>query len=115
MQRDLGAQDVAERAVGVRQRAEQIGVLVVGARRDDRPPGSSTSASMQPVVHEAVAEAGRLDADADRRAADRDVLELRRDERHEAVRQGMVDDGLVGREPFDLDRAGRGVERRARG
>ena len=75
------------------------------------PPGSSTSASRKPVVHEAVAIARRLDADADRRAADGDVLELGRHERQKAVRQAVPHDGLVGGEALDFDRARRRVER----
>ena len=89
MQRDLGAQDVAERAVGVRQRAEQVRVLVIGARRHDRAAGQQHVGLEQAVVHEAVAVAGRLDADADGCAADGDVLQLGRDQRQEAVRQAV--------------------------
>ena len=86
-------------------------MLVVGTRRDDRAAGQQYIRLAQSVMHEAVAIAGRLDADADRGAADRDVLELRRHERQEAARQAVPHDGLVGRETLDLDRAGRAVER----
>src|SRR6185436_4681496 len=61
----------------------------------------------QAVVHEAVAVARRLDADADGRSADRYVLELGRDERQVAVIEAVTHDRLVGREPFDLHGAAR--------
>src|SRR5690606_29264392 len=62
------------------------------------------------VVHEAAAKARRLDADADRRAAYRDVLQLRHDARHEAASKRVARDGLERREPLDVERARVGVE-----
>ena len=110
MQRDLGPQDVAQRSVGVRQRIEQIGVLVVGACRDHGPARQEHVGLAEPVVHEAVAIARRLDADADRRTAHGDVLELGRYERQKPVLETVAHDGLVRRETFDLDGAGPRVE-----
>ena len=110
MQRDFRAQDVTERAVGVRQRAEEIRVFVVGARRDDAAARQQHVGFAQTVVHEAVAKARRLDADADGGAADRDVLELGSHERQETALEAVADDRLVGRETLDVDGACIGVE-----
>jgi hypothetical protein len=55
VQRDLRAQNVAERAVRVRQRAKQIGVVVVGAACHDLAARQQHVGFDQPVVNEAVA------------------------------------------------------------
>ena len=110
-QPDSCPQDVAERAVGVRQRMEQVRMLVVGGAGHDAAAGQEHVGLDQSVVHEAVPEAGRFDADADGGAADRDVLELGRDERQETARQAIADDRLERCEPLDVERALLGVER----
>jgi len=61
-------------------------------------------------MHEAVAETVRLDADADGRAADRDVLQLGRDEGHQPVAERAVHNRFVGGEPLNLERAGGTVD-----
>ena len=107
----LQPQRVAERAVRVRKAEEQRAVLVVGAGGDDLAPGQQHLELEQRVVHEAVAERGRLDAHAGGRAADRDRLQLRHDGGHRAGGERRVDERLVGREPLDVDPAERGVDR----
>src|SRR4029079_3333878 len=104
MQLDLGAQDVTERAVRVRQRVEEIRIRVVRARRDALSPRYEHVGLDQAGGNEAVAEARRFDAEADGRAADGDVLELGRYERQKSFREARADHGLVRRETFDLGR-----------
>jgi hypothetical protein len=85
-------------------------VLVRRGARHDAPVREHDLGFHEPVVDEAVAEAVRLDADADGGTADRDVLQFRRDEGSEAMRQGVVDDGFERGETFHLQRAGLRVQ-----
>ena len=84
---------VAEAAVGVRERVEE---------RVARPAGDELAAAGEDVhlqdrlVRQAVAERRRLDAEARDRAAEGDGAQLRHDVRDEPVRQGGVDEVLVG-------------------
>ena len=64
------------------------------------------------LVRQPVAEAGRLDAEAGDRAAEGDRPQLRDDERDQPVRQGRVDEVLVGAHALHL--GGRAPRRRPR-
>jgi hypothetical protein len=64
----------------------------------------------QRVVDEPVAKAGRLDADADRRTADRDVLELRRDGRQEPVLEAGTDNRLECRQALGFERPAMAID-----
>ena len=108
---DPEPQGVAERAVGVREGAEEVGVLAVG-RRDDDLAGAGEDVHLEDrLVGQPVAERRRLDAQPGDRAAEGDRLQLRHDEGHQAVGQGRVDQVLVGRHPLDVGGAGLRVDR----
>jgi hypothetical protein len=62
-------------------------------------------------MHESVLETGRLDPDADRSSANRNVLEFRRNQRQKAVLQAMRDDRFERRQSLDFERPGSGIER----
>lgn len=62
-------------------------------------------------MNEAVPVTGRLNADANRRAANRNVLELRTNWRQEAVLETMFNDRVKGCEPLDFERLSAGVDR----
>jgi hypothetical protein len=61
-------------------------------------------------VNEAVPETGRFDADANRRPANRDVLQFGRNQRQKSMLKAMGDDRFERRETFDLQRLRGGVE-----
>jgi len=96
----LDAQGVAERAVGVREAEEKIGMLVVGGAGDDAAVAEQDFDLEHAVVHQAVAMRGRLDADAGDRAAEGDGLQLRHHRRHHAVREAFRYQRLVGDHTF---------------
>ena len=102
--RHAQAGGIAQRAVAVRHRGEEIGIGVARGR-----PASDDAAIRQRDVHflhrlvdQAVAEGRGLDADAGHRAANGDGLELRHHARHHAVGQRGVDQGVVGNHPLDV-------------
>jgi hypothetical protein len=82
---------------------KQVGVLAVRRAVNYTPVGQENVGIDERVVHETIAEGVGLDADADTRAADRDVLELRCDERRDVIGQRVVDDRLEGREAFNVE------------
>jgi hypothetical protein len=73
---------------------EQVAELVVCGAGHDLAARQQDVGLDQRVMDETVAEAGRLDTDADRRAADRDVLELGRDGRQEPLLEAGLYDRL---------------------
>ena len=86
-------------------------------------PGRVVTTSPAPVKHvhlehrlvrQPVAEAGRLDAEAGDRAAERDRAQLRHDQRDQAVRQRGVDEVLVGAHALHLGGARRPGRPRSR-
>ena len=107
-QLDAQAQRVPERAVGVGQAGEEIGV--VDGREDLAGAGEDVGLDHR-LVRQAVAERRRLDAEPDDRAAEGDGLELRDHERHQPVRERGGDEVLVGRHPGHVRGAGDGVDR----
>ena len=111
LQLDLEAQRVAERAVGVGEGPEQVGVLVVGAGHDDLTgPGEDLHLADR-LVRQAVAEGRGLDPEPGDRPAEGDGLELRDDQRHRPDRQGRVDEPFVGGHPLHLGDQPLGVDR----
>jgi len=102
---------VAEAAVGVGEGGEQVGVLVVGGRRHDLPVAGEDVHLEHRLVRQAVAERRRLDAESGHRAAQGDGPQLWDDHRHQAVRQGRVDEVFVGAHALDVGGACLGVDR----
>jgi hypothetical protein len=74
-------------------------VLVVRTRGDDLGRAGEHVHLDHRLVRAAVAVRRRLDAQPGHRAAERDRLELRDDERHEPMTQRRVDEVLVRRHP----------------
>ena len=101
LQLDRQRQRVAERAVGVREAPVQRRVLAVGRRgHDPAVPGQDLHRQDRLMRHAAAQRRG-LDAKARDRAAERDGLQLRHDQRHEPVPERGVDQVLVGGHPAD--------------
>jgi hypothetical protein len=94
---DAQPQGVAEGAVAVGQAAEQVGVRPVGGHVQELARAGEDVHVEHRLVGRAVAEAAALDAEPDHRAAERDRLELRHDERHQSVGERRVDELLVRR------------------
>ena len=107
---DLQPQRVAEGAVGVRERGEEVGVLAVRRRGDDVAVGEQHVHRAHRLVRQAVPERRGLDAQPGDRAAERDRLELRDDERHDAAGQRGCGERLVGGHALDLGGAGGEVD-----
>ena len=97
---------VAERPVGVREAAEQVGVLVVVGGDDNAAVAGEDLHLGDGLVRHAVAQRGGLDAQAGDRAAEGDRLELRYHHRHQLVREGRVAEILVGGHAADAGRPG---------
>mgnify|MGYP007089178104 CR=1 FL=1 len=68
---------IAQRAIGIRETVEQIGVFVGGGRGDDVTAAGEHVDLDDRFVRQAVAERRRLDAEPGDRAAERDGLQLR--------------------------------------
>ncbi len=100
---------VAERAVRIRERPEEVGVLVWG-RRDDLAGSGEDVHLEHRLVRHPVAEGGRLDAQAGDRTSERDRLQLRDDERSEPEGQRRGHEVLVGAHPGDVGRPGHRVD-----
>ena len=101
---------VAQRPVGVREAAEQVGVLVVGGRADDPAVTGQDLHLGDRLVRHAVAQRGGLDAEPGDRAAEGDRLELGHHQRHQLVRERRVAEVLVGGHAPDAGRPGDGVD-----
>src|SRR5690606_16775198 len=102
---------VAERPVAVGEGMEQVRVLVVRCSGQDVPGAGEDAHCGDRLVRQAAAEAGRLDAKTGDGPAEGDGLELRDDQRHDAVGEELVDQLLVCREPADHGRSGSVVGR----
>ena len=76
-----------------RSRGTGRGARCRACRRRSRRPAAAPRARCSVWCTRPCAERGRLDADARRRAADGDRLELRHDRRHDAARQGRGERG----------------------
>ncbi len=101
---------VAERPVGVGEAPVERVMGVPGGGRDHAAvAGEDLHLGHRLVRHSAAQRAG-LDAQAGDRAAERDRLQLRHDQRHQAVPQGGVGEVLVGRHAADDRRARRRVD-----
>ncbi len=102
---------VPEGAVGVGEAAEEraFALGAVGAGGDDLAGAGEDVHLEHGLVRQAQAERGGLDAQAGHGAAEGDGLELRHDVGHQAVRQGGVDEVLVGAHPLDVGGAGVGI------
>jgi len=61
-------------------------------------------------VNETKPKTSRFDSDSDRRAADRYMFELRRNQRQETMRQTMRDNRFESSEPFDFERLRCGIQ-----
>ncbi len=90
---------VAQRAVGVRERVEQV---VAGVDGDDLAVAGEDVHLAHRLVRQAVAEAGRLDAQAGDGAAEGDGAQLGHHQRDQAVGQRGRDEVLVGAHALDL-------------
>ena len=99
LERDPEAGRVAEAAVGVGERVEQV---VAGTCRDDLARPGEDIHLEHGLVRQSVAEAGRLDAEPGDRAPERDGAQLRHHLRHESVREGRIDEVLVGAHALDV-------------
>ena len=106
---DLQAHRVAQRTVGIGEEAEEIDVLLARAGKDFAGAGQDIHLD-DGLVRQAVAEARGFHAHAGHRAAQGDGLKLRNDERHEAVRQGGIDQVLVGAHALHIGGAGEGID-----
>ncbi len=102
-------QHVSERPVAVRYAEEQIGMLVVGRRRNDIAVRKQYLERQHRFMWQAAAKRARLDPDPGDGTADRDRLQLGHDERHRALRETGIRQRLVSGHAFDLDRLGLGV------
>ena len=101
---------VAERAVGVGEAAEEVGVARPGIRRDHLTRTGEHVHLEHRLVRQPVAPRRRLDAEAGDRPTHRDGAQLRHDERGEPVRQRGVDEVLVGAHALHVGRAGVDVD-----
>ncbi len=108
LQRDPQPGGVAERAVGVGERVEQV---VTGADRADLPVAAQDVHLEHRLVRQPVAERRRLDAEPGDRSPERDGAQLRHHLRDEAARQRDVDEVLVGAHPLHVGGAGLLVDR----
>ena len=111
LERDPQPGGVAERAVGVGEAVEEVGVLPLGTGGDDLAGAGEDVHLEDRLVGQPAAEGRRLDAQTGHRSPERDGLELGDDERHEAVGQGGVDEPLVGAHALDVRRARDRVDR----
>ena len=98
---DREGQGVAEGAVGVREAAEQGGVLVVVGGADHAAVAGQDLHLGHGLVRHAVAQRSGLDAQPGDGAAEGDRLELGDDQRHEPVPERGVAQVLVGRHAAD--------------
>jgi hypothetical protein len=90
---------VAEAAVGVGERVEQV----VAGPDGDHLAGAGEDVHLEHgLVREPAAEAGRLDAETGDRATQRDGAQLWDHERDQPVREGRVDQVLVGAHALHL-------------
>ncbi len=93
---DREGQGVAEGAVGVREAAEQGGVLVVSGGADDAAVTGEDLHLGHGLVRKAVAQRAGLDANPGHGTAERDRLELGHDQGHQPVPERGVGQVLVG-------------------
>jgi len=105
-----GAQDIAQRAVGVGQAEKQVRMFVIRGAGDDAAVAEQDVGLDQPVVHEAMTEAGGLDADADDGAGNGNMLEFGRHRGQETLRQRVGNELFVGYQTLGFDRGRLGVE-----
>ena len=111
LERDPQPGGVAERAVGVGEPVEEVGVLALRSGGDDLArPGEDVHLQHR-LVGQTAAERRRLDAEPGDGAAQGDGLELGHHERREAVRQGRLDEVLVGAHALHVSGAGLRVDR----
>jgi hypothetical protein len=89
---------------------KQIAVFIFGSAGDDAAARQQYVGLDQRIMNETVLETGRFDADANRRAANRNVLELRRNQRQKTVCEAMRDDRFERRQSFDFERLRPGIE-----
>ena len=111
LQRDPQPGGVAQRAEGVGERREQVGVLVVGPGGDHLAGAGEDVELEDGVVRQPAAEARRLDAQPGDRAAEGDGAQLRHDQRDQPVRQRRVDEVLVGAHALHVGGPPRDVDR----
>ena len=110
LQLDRERQGVAQGAVGVRESAEQVRVLVVRGGRHHLAVAGQDLHGQDRLMRHAQAQRGGLDAQAGDRAAQGDRLQLGHHERHQAVRQRRVRQVLVGGHAAHHRGAGRRVD-----
>lgn len=107
---DLQPRRVAESAVRVGKAPVQVRVLALGCCREDLTATGEDVDLEYRLVRKPAAERRRLDAESGDRAAEGDRLELRNDERGEAVGQRRVDQILVRAHPRHVGGASRGID-----
>ena len=108
---DHQAQRVAESAVGVGQRTEQVAMVTVGPGDDDIAGTGQHLDLAHRFVRQAQPERAGLDAEPAEGTADGDGLQLGDDRRHQPVGERRVDEVLVGRHRLDVCGACDGVDR----
>ena len=108
-QLDREGERVAKGAVGVREAVVEVAVLVVLGGDEHAAVAGEELHLGHRLMRQPVPDRGRLDAQAGNRPAQGNRLELRHDQRHQAVRQRGVAQVLIRCHPAHDGRPGRGV------
>ena len=107
---DLETNRIAERPIGIRERTEQVAVLV--GRRGEHVAGAGQDVHLQHrLVRQAVAKRRGLDAEPGDGPAERDRLQLRHHQRRQPVGERGSDEVLVRAHPGHIGGPGVGVDR----